>query len=92
MARRAGRMDSSIAFGLHTAMGWPRGDRPLSGSETEELQRRLTELGYPTQGIDGIVGPITRSAIRGFQADKALIPDGYVSVALLELVRAAAGG
>ena len=92
VALLAGRIDSSIAFGLHTAMGWPRGDRPLSGSETEELQRRLTELGYPTQGIDGIVGPITRSAIRGFQADKALIPDGYVSAALLERVRAAAGG
>ena len=92
VALLAGRIDSSIAFGLRTAIGWPRGDRPLSGSETEELQRRLTELGYPTQGIDGIVGPITRSAIRGFQADKELIPDGYVSAALLERVRAAAGG
>jgi peptidoglycan hydrolase-like protein with peptidoglycan-binding domain len=73
-------------------MDWPRGDRPLSRDETEELQRRLTALGYPTQGIDGIVGPNTRSAIRSFQTEKGLVPDGYLSVALLTRVRAAAGG
>lgn len=92
VALLAGQIDSSIAFGLRTAMDWPRGDRPLSGSETEELQRRLTALGYPTLGVDGIIGPNTRSAIRGFQADQEMIPDGYVSAALLERVRAAAGG
>jgi membrane-bound lytic murein transglycosylase B len=92
VALLAGRIDSSIAFGLRTSMGWPRGDRPLTRDETEELQRRLTALGYPTQGVDGIVGPNTRSAIRSFQADKKMIPDGYLSVALLEQVRAAAGG
>jgi membrane-bound lytic murein transglycosylase B len=92
VALLAGQIDSSIAFGLRTAMDWPRGDRPLSGNETEELQRRLTALGYPTLGVDGIIGPNTRSAIRGFQADQEMIPDGYVSAALLERVRAAAGG
>ncbi len=92
VALLAGQLDSSIAFGLRTAMDWPRGDRPLGGSETEELQRRLTALGYPTQGVDGIVGPHTRGAIRGFQAASEMVPDGYVSAALLERVRAAAGG
>jgi membrane-bound lytic murein transglycosylase B len=92
VALLAGRIDSSIAFNLGTAMGWPRGDRPLTGDETEELQRRLTALGYPTQGVDGIVGPNTRKAIRGFQADKEMVPDGYLSVVLLARVRAAAGG
>ncbi|MHA1527552.1 MAG: lytic murein transglycosylase [Alphaproteobacteria bacterium] len=92
VALLAGRIDSSIAFGARVAMDWPRGDRPLTRDETEELQRRLTTLGYPTQGIDGIVGPNTRSAIRNFQADKEMVPDGYLSVALLERVRAAAGG
>ncbi len=92
VALLAGQLDSSIAFGLRTAMDWPRGDRPLGGSETEELQRRLTALGYSTLGVDGIIGPNTRSAIRGFQADQEMIPDGYVSAALLERVRTAAGG
>jgi membrane-bound lytic murein transglycosylase B len=73
-------------------MAWPRGDRPLSRDETEEMQRLLTALGYPTDGIDGIVGPNTRRAIRSFQNDKGVVPDGYLSTALLDRVRGAAGG
>ena len=68
---------------------WPRGDRMLSRSETQELQRRLTSLGYDTQGVDGIVGPDSRAAVRRFQTDRGLTPDGYVSASLLQAVRAA---
>ena len=92
VALLAGQIDDSITFGARVAMDWPRGDRPLTGDETMELQRGLTALGYPTQGVDGIVGPNTRSAIRNFQADKGMVPDGYLSAALLTRVRAAAGG
>ena len=91
VALLAGQIDPSIAFGARLALDWPRGDRPLSREETEELQRRLTALGYDTQGVDGIVGPNTRSAIRNFQAAKGMIPDGYLSAALLSQVRAARG-
>jgi membrane-bound lytic murein transglycosylase B len=70
---------------------WPRGDRMLSLTETQELQRRLTSLGYDTQGVDGIVGPNSRAAVRRFQADEGLTPDGYVSASLLQAVRAAGG-
>jgi membrane-bound lytic murein transglycosylase B len=92
VALLAAQIDDTIRFGLTPAMGWPRGDRPLSQNETMELQRRLTALGYPTQGVDGIVGPNTRSAIRGFQNANGMVPDGYLSTALLSKVRAAAGG
>jgi membrane-bound lytic murein transglycosylase B len=92
VALLAGQIDGSIRFGLTPGMSWPRGDRPLSHDETIELQRRLTALGYATQGVDGIVGPNTRTAIRRFQAQKGITPDGYVSVTLLERVRAAVGG
>jgi membrane-bound lytic murein transglycosylase B len=92
VALLAGQIDNAIAFGARVAMDWPRGDRPLSRDETEELQQRLTALGYPTEGVDGIVGPNTRSAIRNFQRDKGLVPDGYISAALLARVRAAASG
>ncbi len=92
VALLAGQIDDSIAFGAGAAMDWPRDDRPLTGDETKELQRGLTALGYPTQGVDGIVGPNTRSAIRGFQAKQGMIPDGYLSAALLMRVRTAAGG
>jgi membrane-bound lytic murein transglycosylase B len=92
VALLAAQIDGSIRFGLTPAMDWPRTDRPLSRDETKELQRRLTGLGYSTQGVDGIVGPNTRSAIRSFQASAGMVPDGYLSTALLERVRQAAGG
>ena len=92
VALLAGQVDGGMAYGQSTAMNWPRADRPLSRSETEELQRRLTALGYETKGIDGIVGPNTRTAIRSFQSAQGLVPDGYLSTSLLQRVRAAAGG
>lgn len=92
VALLAAEVDPAMRFGLTTALNWPRGERPLSRAETQELQRRLTALGYPTQGVDGIVGPNTREAIRRFQAQAGLTPDGYVSASLLARVRAAAGG
>ncbi|MGF1502228.1 MAG: lytic murein transglycosylase [Paracoccaceae bacterium] len=74
-----------------SALDWPRGDRPLSRAETEELQRRLTALGFDTKGADGIVGPNTRDAVRAFQRVRGLVPDAYVSGRLLDSVRAAGG-
>jgi len=71
---------------------WPRDDRSLSRDETEELQRLLTRQGYDTQGTDGIVGPNTREAVRRWQADAGVRPDGYVSAHLLENVRSGVGG
>lgn len=70
---------------------WPRGDRPLSRSETQEMQRQLTGLGYDTQGVDGIIGPNSRAAIRAFQTAHRLTPDGYPSAALLSAIRSAGG-
>ena len=72
--------------------GWPRGDRPLSRTEKKEMQGLLTRLGYDTQGVDGIIGPNSVRAIRGFQRAKGLTPDGYASAKFLELLRASSGG
>jgi membrane-bound lytic murein transglycosylase B len=71
---------------------WPRSDRPLSRSETEEMQRLLTRLGHDTQGVDGVIGPATQGAIRAFQRSRGDAPDGYASAALLDHLRRAAGG
>ena len=67
--------------------GWPRGDRNLRFSEKKEMQRLLTKRGYNTQGVDGIIGPNTIQAIRGFQASVGLIPDGYASYEILRRLR-----
>ena len=71
---------------------WPRGDKPLSRGEKIEMQQRLTDLGYDTQGADGIIGPNSRKAIRSFQSAQGMTPDGYENAALLKALRAASRG
>ena len=80
-----------IQGGPAIAASWPRDDRTLSRTEKQELQERLTGLGFDTQGVDGIIGPNSRNAVRAFQAAQGLTPDGYVSSSLLRAVRSASG-
>lgn len=68
---------------------WPEDDRPLTREESKELQEALTELGFDTGGVDGILGRRSRSALRAFQRSQSMIPDGYPSMPVLELVRRA---
>jgi hypothetical protein len=51
------------------------------GDEVRELQRRLTEVGYSTKGIDGVFGANTDAAVRKFQKAKKLNVDGIVGPA-----------
>ncbi len=67
--------------------GWPRGDRALASTEKMELQKRLTAMGFNTQGTDGKIGPKTVDAIRQYQVAAGLVPDGYASEALLISLR-----
>ncbi len=66
---------------------WPRGDRALSFKERQEMQRRLTQAGYSTQGVDGKIGPNTIAAVRAYQASQGLVQDGYPSLSLLKRLR-----
>ena len=66
------------------AAAWPTGDGSLRPADITALQTRLTALGYDTGGIDGIIGPNTRAALRRWQRDHNAVVDGYVNRALLE--------
>jgi membrane-bound lytic murein transglycosylase B len=71
--------------GLLTA--WPD-DAPLSRDQRIGAQRALTAMGYDTQGIDGVVGSNTRSALRRWQVANGRVADGYLTAALAdELIR-----
>lgn len=82
-----GHLSDRIAGGPELKSGWPRGDRNLRFSEKQEMQKRLTEAGFNTQGVDGIIGPNTIAAIRSFQRSVGMVPDGYASYEILRRLR-----
>lgn len=67
---------------------WPIAERPLSRSERFELQRLLADHGYLNGPVDGLIGPITRAAVRTFQQQAGLPADGYPTVEMLDRLRA----
>lgn len=76
-----------IAGRAAIAAAWP--DEPaLSRPDRQELQQRLAALGLDTGGVDGIIGNLTRSAIRSYQRTLQLPEDGHPSRELLERLRA----
>ena len=82
-----GHLSDRLTGGPAIRAGWPRGDRPLRFSERREMQRLLTRAGFDTRGIDGIVGPDTIAAVKAFQADSGMTPDGYASLDVLKRLR-----
>ncbi|MCR8724795.1 lytic murein transglycosylase [Frigidibacter sp. ROC022] len=82
-----GSLSDRLRGGPPIRHGWPRQDRALSFEEKRELQALLLARGFDPQGVDGIMGPNTIQAVRLFQKSKGLVPDGYASVAVLELLR-----
>lgn len=78
--------------GQESALAWPDGIGPIAESERKELQRLLAARGYDIGGIDGIIGPKTRAAIRDYQAKKGRRVDGFPRRKILELLRLDARG
>ncbi len=67
---------------------WPTEERLLSLAETQEMQERLTALGYDTGGADGRFGEKTQFAIQAWQKASGISPaDGYPSSIVLEKLR-----
>ena len=58
----------------------------LDAGSIERAQRRLTRLGYDPGPIDGKIGAKTTNAIRLYQSDMRLPPDGELSAELLNLL------
>lgn len=65
---------------------------PLSRDDAEEMQELLNRIGFDAGPEDGVPGPQTRAAIRAFQEELSLPPDGYPSPAILQRLRSHAGG
>jgi hypothetical protein len=52
--------------------------RGSTGPEVTKLQQRLLDLGFDPNGVDGIFGPGTESAVKAFQQANGLTVDGKV--------------
>ncbi len=73
---------------------WRLGDRQLSlasrryvGDDVAALQERLLELGFDAGRVDGVFGPRTERALRGFQREYGLVADGACGMATLRALR-----
>jgi membrane-bound lytic murein transglycosylase B len=86
-AMGVGHLGDRIAGAGPFVAAWPRGERALSRSESQELQSRLTALGFDTGSTDGVIGPNTTAAIRAYQSARGLTPDGFASATLLQSLR-----
>ena len=63
--------------------GYSLGDRILyyrlpmfRGDDVAELQRRLNDLGFDADKVDGVLGPHTHTALVDFQSNRGLAEDG----------------
>jgi membrane-bound lytic murein transglycosylase B len=69
---------------------FPGGERTPTLDEVKEIQRRLNQLGFKTDGIDGRTGSDTVKAILAFQKKVGLEPvDGYAGLKVLSRLRQA---
>lgn len=71
--------------GIRTA--WPTDDRGLSRAERRDLQKLLLARGYAIGEPDGAIGPLTRQAIRDFEAKAGLPPVGRAGGRVYEALR-----
>jgi DNA invertase Pin-like site-specific DNA recombinase len=88
------RVDSSLtAAEASYPAGWSAGAVSYGSgyrhpsARVREVQRRLTRLGYHTGPVDGLYGPLTRSAVQWFQIKHGLRPTGVVAAATLTALR-----
>jgi membrane-bound lytic murein transglycosylase B len=82
-ALAVGHLADRIIGGGPFEQEWARDARPLRRAQVRELQSLLTRRGFSTGGIDGVVGPKTRAAIRAYQEARGDVPDGFASTRLL---------
>jgi len=67
---------------------FPGGERVPTIDEVKEIQRRLNEQGFKTDGIDGRTGSDTVKAILAFQRKVGMEPaDGYAGLKVLARLR-----
>jgi membrane-bound lytic murein transglycosylase B len=77
-----------IGGGGNFVQQFPGGERPPTLDEVKEIQRRLNQHGFKTDGVDGRTGSDTVKAILAFQKKVGMEPaDGYAGLKVLARLR-----
>ena len=76
-ALSVGLLGDAVKGGAGLAAQWPIHDRPLTAAQIQSLQVKLRRMGYDVGEIDGRSGDALRSAVRAYQEQNGLKPDGY---------------
>ena len=66
---------------------WPTDDAGISRAERREVQQRLLDRGFDIGEVDGMIGSKTREAIKQFQSQQGLSPDGRAGQRVLRALR-----
>lgn len=96
--RRGLMTDGIVGPATYRAMreaGWTLGDRmlalmissPMSGDDVTVLQERLLELGFDPGRPGGVFDERTEAALRAFQREYGLVPDGLCGPATLRSLK-----
>lgn len=73
-----------IDGGGPVAAPWPRDIEPLSRAQLQALQEALNRRGFAAGTPDGVMGPVTRAGLRGYQRSLGVVADGYPTLELLQ--------
>ena len=83
-------LSDRLRGGAPFATPWPTDDPGLSRAERREVQTLLLARGHAIGEADGMIGSITRRAIREEQAKLGMAQDGRAGTKLLGVLRSAA--
>jgi peptidoglycan hydrolase-like protein with peptidoglycan-binding domain len=86
-----GRLADQSARAPALKTPWPH-ESPLSADQRMGAQQDLSQLGFDPGAADGVIGGKTRHALQAWQKARGLIADGYLSVDMVERLRAEASG
>ena len=83
-ALAVGLLAQRLAGGPGVQAPWPRDLVALTRQQMIALQTALNQRGFDSGAPDGVMGPNTRGAIRGYQRSVGLPADGYPTLELLQ--------
>lgn len=78
-----GHLADRIAGGGPLLTSFPPDANGMTKADRKELQERLTALGFDTDGVDGVIGTNSRTAISDYQRSRSLPVTGEPSLQLL---------